>query len=197
MCSTTPSEAIPDFSLCQAIDTLDLAPQARKKCVKSLYKMCAAYTLLPASLRFGLPVDAVGDAQYRGGSANVLKRECGGQEVAVKALRPHRLTPEEMKNVSRHQLISTLVHADKSGFPLQRFCKEVITWKSLRHPNVLPLLGVVMTGTEFAMISEWMKNGNIKEFTAAHQDANRFELVSPPPKFTEISSDSDHFHFHS
>lgn len=141
--------------------------------------MCADYTLLPASLRFGLPVDAVGDAQYHGGSANVLRREYGGQEVAIKALRPHGLTPEEMKNVSRHQFISTLGHTDKSGFPLQRFCKEVITWKSLQHPNVLPLLGVVMTGTDFAMVSEWMSNGNIKEFIAADPDANRFELVGP------------------
>ena len=52
-------------------------------------------------------------------------------------------------------------------------------WKALRHPNVLPLLGVRMTENEFAMISEWMPNGNINGFVAVHQDANRFELVSP------------------
>ena len=51
-------------------------------------------------------------------------------------------------------------------------------WKSLRHPNVLPLLGVVMSETKLAMVSEWMSNGNINEFVRAHQDANRFELVS-------------------
>ena len=51
-------------------------------------------------------------------------------------------------------------------------------WKVLRHPNVLPLLEVVMTETELAMVSEWMSNGNINEFVTAHQDANRSELVS-------------------
>jgi hypothetical protein len=59
----------------------------------------------------------------------------------------------------------------------QTFCKEVVTWKSLRHPNVLPLLGVTMGKKLFAMVSEWMVNGNINEFVEAHRDANRFELV--------------------
>ena len=34
-----------------------------------------------------------------------------------------------------------------------------------------------MTGTQFAMASEWMTNGNILEFLKANPDANRFELV--------------------
>jgi len=59
----------------------------------------------------------------------------------------------------------------------QMFCKEVVMWKSLRHPNVLPLLGVTMEENLFAMVSEWMINGNINEFVKAHRDANRFELV--------------------
>ena len=42
----------------------------------------------------------MGDAQYHGGFADVLKRECRGREVAVKALRPHGLSLEAMTNVS-------------------------------------------------------------------------------------------------
>ena len=37
-----------------------------------------------------------------------------------------------------------------------------------------------MTENEFAMVSEWMPNGNINQFVAAHRDVDRFELVSPP-----------------
>lgn len=59
----------------------------------------------------------------------------------------------------------------------QRFCKEVVMWKNLRHPNVLPLLGVTMSYGHFAIVSEWMTNGNINEFVKAHEDANRFEPV--------------------
>jgi len=57
------------------------------------------------------------------------------------------------------------------------FCKEVVAWTSLRHPNVLPLLGVMMSSNHLAMASEWMENGNINEFIKARRDANRFELV--------------------
>ena len=53
-----------------------------------------------------------------------------------------------------------------------------MTWKTLRHRNVLPLLGVVMSETQFAMVSEWMPNGDINQYVRAHGDENRFELVS-------------------
>ena len=39
-----------------------------------------------------------------------------------------------------------------------------------------------MTEGHFAMVSEWMTNGNINQFLMAHRDANRFELVSSPFK---------------
>jgi serine/threonine protein kinase len=52
-----------------------------------------------------------------------------------------------------------------------------MTWKSLRHPNVLPLMGVIMRGKHFAMVSEWMTNGSINEFIKVNRDVDRFELV--------------------
>ena len=60
-------------------------------------------------------------------------------------------------------------------------------WKALRHPNVLPLLGARISEDEFAMVSEWMPNGNINQSVAARRDANRFELVSPPFKLPRSS----------
>jgi len=50
-------------------------------------------------------------------------------------------------------------------------------WKALRHPNVLPLIGVSMSETRFTMISDWMADGNINNFVKAYPDANRLELV--------------------
>ena len=63
------------------------------------------------------------------------------------------------------------------------FCKEVVVWNALRHPNVLQLLGATMDSPQFAMVSEWMENGNINEFIKAHKDANRFELVRSYPRY--------------
>jgi len=52
-------------------------------------------------------------------------------------------------------------------------------WKSLHHPNVVPLLGVPRDRSQlkFVMVSEWMPNGDIRGFVRTHSDANRFKLV--------------------
>jgi serine/threonine protein kinase len=60
---------------------------------------------------------------------------------------------------------------------LQSFCREGVVWKHLRHPNVLPLLGVAVSGCRFAMVSEWMEHGNINEFVGKNGHVNRIELV--------------------
>ena len=52
-------------------------------------------------------------------------------------------------------------------------------WKMLRHPSVLPLLGVMMTENPCPLVtvSKWMDNGNINEFVKTHPDANRLKFV--------------------
>jgi len=52
-----------------------------------------------------------------------------------------------------------------------------MTWKTLHHPNVLPLLGVTMTEARFVMVSEWMVKGNISEFVKADIKVDRLRLV--------------------
>jgi hypothetical protein len=62
---------------------------------------------------------------------------------------------------------------------VQIFCREGVAWKHLRHPNVLPLLGVTVGEHRFAMVSEWMEHGNIVEFVGKDKHANRTEFVCP------------------
>ena len=63
-------------------------------------------------------------------------------------------------------------------------------WRALRHPNVLSLIGVMKSETQFAMISDWMANGNVTDFVKAHPDTNRLKLVGfslkPLAGFTSI-----------
>ena len=40
-----------------------------------------------------------------------------------------------------------------------------------------------MSPTQFAMVSEWMPNGNINQFVNEYRNVNRFELVSFPFRF--------------
>ena len=60
---------------------------------------------------------------------------------------------------------------------LQRFCREGVAWRHLRHPNILPLLGVTLNEHRFALVSEWMEHGNINEFIERDEHINRVELV--------------------
>jgi serine/threonine protein kinase len=64
--------------------------------------------------------------------------------------------------------------------PSQRFCREGVAWKHLRHPNILPLLGVTISEHRFSMVSEWMDNGNINQFIEKYPHANRPMLVRRP-----------------
>ena len=50
-------------------------------------------------------------------------------------------------------------------------------WKRLRHPNVVPFLGVTNTPLQF--VSEWMPNGTLTHYVRNSPDANRISLVSP------------------
>jgi hypothetical protein len=54
---------------------------------------------------------------------------------------------------------------------------EVVGWKWLRHENILPFVGVILSPS-FSIVSEWMENGDIMNFTRIHPDYNRLRLVS-------------------
>ena len=81
----------------------------------------------------------------------------------------------------------------------QQFCREIIVWKHISHPNILPLLGVSFSTHpySFRMVSPWMKNGDVMEYTRSNPSANRLQLVSalvyqprirPPALLTICSS---------
>ena len=53
-----------------------------------------------------------------------------------------------------------------------------VAWRHLRHPNILPLLGVDLEQNRLSMISAWMDQGNINEYVKRQGGGNRLQLVS-------------------
>jgi hypothetical protein len=66
---------------------------------------------------------------------------------------------------------------------VQFFCREVIAWRHLSHPNILPLEGVSMSADppRFVILSEWMPHGDVMNYTKLNPKANRLRLVGHLP----------------
>ena len=156
-----------------------LLPSTQKGWLKLLYRTCGHHEIIPRTLQVPVSYDRTRSPLCRGGYADVWKEEYHGQSVAVKVIRTYKNEVlQKVIHVSRCcALFFRLTCSQKRA--VQRFCKEAVMWRYLQHPNVLSLIGVVMSSNQFAMVSDWMVNGNINEYIQAHPDANRFKLVGP------------------
>ena len=68
------------------------------------------------------------------------------------------------------------------SFLIQKYCKEVIVCKRVKHENILSIEGVARDLFEFGMVSQWMENGDLLSYALKHPGANRLELVRLSPK---------------
>ena len=142
----------------------------------TLCKICSHHFLIPSSIQIPLYYNRAEDPRCEGGFARVWKGEYEGTEVAVKVLKVFE--ESDLVKIKRVGFsIYQRARTDRLALTTQRFCKEVITWKALRHQNTLPLLGVTISHNQFVMVSEWMINGRITQFVKTHRDVNCFMLV--------------------
>jgi len=142
----------------EALDILNILPrEIRTECLRTSYRICGRQALLPERLQVPLCYDPSEPPHCRGGFAEVWKGKNLGQEVAAKVLKVYG--------------------TDDFDLVRKSFCREVMVWRALNHPNVLPLLGVTMEKHLFVMVSEWMDNGSIVGFLQKNADADRLELL--------------------
>lgn len=59
---------------------------------------------------------------------------------------------------------------------LKRAARELYHWSKLKHPNVLPLLGLAVFRGHLSMVSEWMRNGSMIAYLRLNPGANRKKL---------------------
>jgi len=71
------------------------------------------------------------------------------------------------------------------------FCEELLAAKQAKDDNVLAIEGVqIIEVHTLSIVSEWMDNGNLLTYLEGNADANRAELVSPPPRSRHPFSNS-------
>ena len=50
-------------------------------------------------------------------------------------------------------------------------------WKRISHPNIVPFLGVSEAPAPISMVSEWMPNGNVRDYIEKNPGVSRLQLV--------------------
>ena len=102
---------------------------------------------------------------YRSGFGDVWKGRCRDQDVAVKVIEAHpNIELQKMINVGFYLYPISVRCALATAF-VQRFCKVAMIWGLLRRPKILSPIGISMSGARFAMISDWMVNGNVVQLS--------------------------------
>ncbi|KAH9057640.1 hypothetical protein EDB87DRAFT_1746990 [Lactarius vividus] len=89
-----------------------------------------------------------------GGSQDIYTGEWTGQEVALAYPRNQTRAAQE------------------------RFRRQVEIWRTLRHTNVLSLLGIAYIGSFVYSVSPYMEFGNVMQYLKIHPEAHRVLLLS-------------------
>ncbi|KAG8773874.1 hypothetical protein FRC12_002271 [Ceratobasidium sp. 428] len=66
--------------------------------------------------------------------------------------------------------------------------REIYAWSKLKHPNILPLIGLATFKNQISIVSPWMKNGTLRDYIAKNEDVDRFRLCA------DISAGLAHLH---
>jgi len=130
----------------------------KRPLVQALTCLSTTSGLYPESLTLN-DVTAEHGRKAFGGSADVYKGVCLGEEIAIKVFKMG--IPDN---------VDSLDSLGSFGNDFQNLLREFITWRQLTHPNVLPFYGVHfmkdLLETRFCLVSPWMENGSVVEFLA-------------------------------
>ncbi|KAF9779779.1 kinase-like domain-containing protein [Thelephora terrestris] len=143
-----------DF-LDNALSLIPTSDDVFRRCLRKLRAICGFHTILPSSHIINGDLTRVGiSAIAFGGFADVWQGDQGGNRVCIKVLR--------------------IAVNDTDGLK-KLFFKEAVVWKRLRHPNVVPFLGVTLEPLQF--VSEWLPNGTLTHYVTNNPSANRIALL--------------------
>lgn len=179
VCIPTPRLSIWFLNLVQALEDFSPFSLVSCECLCALARMTRTAKMLPKSLTLSTTHSVTSIHPITSGTiADVWEGTYNGCKVYVKQ---PRYFPATDGDTWRVEIVSgpsfTLPLAPLNG--LAKPYQEAIVWKHLKHPNIVPFLGV--SGTPFQLVSSWMSGGYLMEYLKRRPDADRLGLVCYPP----------------
>ncbi|TDL24396.1 kinase-like protein [Rickenella mellea] len=153
---------LPTLNLLQVLlDRGDLLPSHRSALMLALTRLAKLTACYPDSLILS-GIQRIGENPVAGGGhADIWKGNLNTSCVAMKVLRI-------FKHSGREKALKDL-------------CHEAVIWRQLKHPNILPFLGVFKGDGSFdhlCLISPWMDGGNVIEYLKRNPDVHRLPLLT-------------------
>ena len=157
----------------------------------TLRRLAGTHGRLPESMMITEEIEVSEQIFASSGFADVRTGKYMGHLVAVKTM---RVAPQDDVSKLRKVRIRVFLSATWDVVLTifhQQFCKEVVLWNIVSHPNILKLVGVRgdTDQGQFITISEWMARGNIMEYIKKNS-TNRLGLVRgfvvPAVPFAEV-----------
>jgi serine/threonine protein kinase len=137
--------------------------------IKYLIKLASKTGILPSSLF--VPGVTFGEnkvLQTFGNLTDVFRATYEGTEVALKRFRVHMRNNDRLHPVSTTRVEICFVLISICCFCQKKFCREALIWRQLRHPNVLPFLGIDMLAFRpscfVSVVLPWMHQGNLMDY---------------------------------
>lgn len=141
----------------------------------ALTRFCLSHRVLPESYAItGTLFITSSHPVASGVVADIWEGMLDGRNVCVKRTRTCWTSPSEDVWLDMVRCPFFPLPTALNGVP--KYYREVVLWKHLKHPNIVPFLGI--TSTPFQFVSEWMSGGNLLQYTKKHPDADRLGLVS-------------------
>ena len=151
----------------------------RSRCIHGLQKVCARSGLLPKS--YWIPHSGLagpnGAPSATGRTSSTSQRSMDGRLVAVKTI-----SPDCIEDFSTFKHVRSLLQKTSGsrsflfGFS-QMLCINGVTWKRLRHPNVVSFLGFGSDFPPISLVYPWMPNGNLCSYVRERSNINKLGLV--------------------
>jgi hypothetical protein len=113
--------------------------------------------------------------------SDVWKASLRGEHVVIKVWRGALLSHASRGQFSKVVLLSSPLFSCSETYSLQKLADALDVWKKVRHPNIVPFLGITMdSGPLPSPVMPLYENGHVMNYLSKNPLADILTLVNIP-----------------